>query len=893
LQPAREPYFLITQDLGGQVPWPAFLVPISVEATAPADLTAYMDPADPTDEAKLKNYVDGDGQARVLLGTDTPVDSHEIIAYTSIEWQRAAPNILFVKDFGPGFDNMVQHFFLQQTQGVVNTDPTAQSSTPGGGGTSDPGSPPDPGAPPASPPVDPGNPPETGDPTPPQGPGGSVPPGIREPRDPDPEPGTPEPTDPVTPGVPEPTDPTTPGEPGDPTTPTDPSVPMDPDDPGIPAEPDDPEPPSGEDPEPAPSASEDPTVDDEIEDHQETDDAGGSGDPLGDGEEDVPPPEGEPPSEEEPEPDSSGGGSSERAVDEPPLPDGEFPVNEEDWESEDAPIDLDAQPDIGWVPLGPKRASDLYRFRGVNEYRRLDTWSRNHNNTSPGERNARYLPCFRVFEGSSGGVVSNVGRNDRITITNGLLEEPTRIAAVIRWGDPTSTWTALDDFIETRIFAKEENADVLELDYRGEPRILKFPCGELPDEMPQDMEFARSSVSDSDVVTAFLDELNIFRHPLAPLAIVVDQEGVEEDATEIQLAPQGPSTTLEGVAGHDADCGLVSIDGELIVYRGTRTEGTNTLVLEDCERGLFGTTATFHARGAYGRFVPNIPVSYLDGSVTRAAATIPMVHTRRWPRDGCVRILRDDTAELVHYIGRTEQDLLLPEALVDDQRLEGRGLLRGRFGTDILDHDSRAIVIWQPFRYWDRYMLRRDGTEDEVSFPGVYDHPEASFVEFGKRVRSGYFHRLTWMEDLDGARRGDENVVGGTGGSGDGTGFLDLVVLVRFSSVVPWNSNKIIDLRGVSGAIEGYGTTDQGRPRDHLYVLDDPEAANRLALEAETCEFRFFFVYRPGAFVPRDANSGRGSLDDLIFENAWKQTPWLRGVTLEYTSRTSTLDHWR
>ena len=76
---------------------------------------------------------------------------------------------------------------------------------------------------------------------------------------------------------------------------------------------------------------------------------------------------------------------------------------------------------------------------------------------------------------------------------------------------------------------------------------------------------------------------------------------------------------------------------------------------------------------------------------------------------------------------------------------------------------------------------------------------------------------------------------------------------------------------------------------DQIYVFDDPEAANRLGLEAETAEFRVFFVYRSGAFVPQDALADQSSLEEVLFQNAWKRSPALLSITAEYTSRTSRL----
>ena len=50
-----------------------------------------------------------------------------------------------------------------------------------------------------------------------------------------------------------------------------------------------------------------------------------------------------------------------------------------------------------------------------------------------------------------------------------------------------------------------------------------------------------------------------------------------------------------------------------------------------------------------------------------------------------------------------------------------------------------------------------------------------------------------------------------------------------------------------------------------------------------------YFVYRPNAFIPQDLEGTGGGLSDLIYENAWKETPWLKEISVEYTSRTTTL----
>ena len=404
-----------------------------------------------------------------------------------------------------------------------------------------------------------------------------------------------------------------------------------------------------------------------------------------------------------------------------------------------------------------------------------------------------------------------------------------------------------------------------------------------------------------------LDEVHAFWDLVVPVTYLAPEDVESDDATttiysiqaedrDIRLLVRRPFQTLGETSGYDEDCGLLDLDGELIVWRGASVEtdqdGRSVIVLERCERGVLGTEARVHTEGAHGRMVPHWPVSYLDGRVNRDASSIPLIHARRWwPREGCVRLVGGESVELVHYSRRTEKDLILPEALDRDERIRGRGLLRGRFGTDIIDHDSEEIVLWQPFRYWDRYMPRR--TEEDQGFAGVHVHPEGSYLELGRRVRSGFWHRLTWQEgpydDLS-VDPGDRRSGSGSAGS---TGFLDVVVLGRFSPTVPWDADDIVDLRKEAN-LGSYGSgTASDRPVDRLYAFDDPEAANALGLESEVAEFRVFFVYRPGAYLPQDGARETGSFEDLVFENSWKRSPSLKSFTLEYTSRTSTLSRSR
>ncbi|MDJ0521092.1 MAG: hypothetical protein QNJ90_03355 [Planctomycetota bacterium] len=900
-QGEASPYFLITEIVQGNAEWPAYLVPISVMGTGqgtPGD--DYLDPSDEQHREILTRHGDeqwpAGQQARVFLGTDTPEDAYEIIKYDSIERNLASPDILFVRD--RSLSSITAGFFNQPRGipgGTANppddTDPPVPPDT-------DPPVPPDPNPDPGDfppPPGDGGDPDEPQDPTP----GGGVPPGLRDPQDP---PGT-DPGDPTDPGGGDPgTDPgTDPGEPGDGPTPSPgPGGDVDGGDEG--------EEPTGEDPLDDGSGEFEPPPEQDDGSEEEGGDAtpGGGVEPgarpggeEGDGSGDT---GGDPPPEEEPAPDDSGGGGDfgedgEEEGGDAKIPNVPAPGAREPTDPEEEPAD-DGEGDAG-EPLDPYQGDDdLYEyseaardmdFRGTYTGGQQADGGVDHlGGAGTSDENSKYLPCFRVWETHRLRPISRVGLYDVLTLTEGG-EDPVRQEMGVRWGDPTSEWVALDDWIETRVRAPEEGEVVRRNDQRGYARVLKFPSGELPDEMSEDIEWGQSSLAGSGLVTAFLDELFVWRQGLDTTIVINNTEGLLETDDEIRLANVLTDQDLMSLDGYDEDCGLVLVEGELIVYRGSRMEGEDTLILERCARGQLGTKPRFHPIGVEVRFLPDLPVSYLEAGMTSDAASISLARTRGWPREGLARVVREDTAELMHYTRLAEGEALMPKSLDADERTRDRGLFRGRFGTDATDHDTDEIVFFQPFRYWDRYTPRRG--EDEDSFGGIHDHPESSFLEIGTRARSGLWRGFTWSENLMG------RLSGGTIGSEDGStadsGFLDIVVVARFNPNVSWETNNVVDLRSEAGF--GQKPDLSRQLNSHLFVFDDIGDAtiggrmkgNRLDVEADTAEFRVYFMYKPNAFESVDAaRQGSGFTDDPILSNTWKQTPWLRSFSVNYFSRT-------
>ena len=870
-QGSAEHYFLITENVTGMAEFPCFLVPISVLAQGAVERGAdYLDPSDAQQEEILVRYYSGDASGRVALPVDSAGNEGEteIIRYDSIERERASPGILFVRDRSIG--GVTQHFFGN-----------AQTIA-GGSSNNDPGdtTPPLPTPPDEEPPVpvpdDGGDLPPADDGTPKDPtPGDGVPPGQREPTDPTP-------TDPGDPSVPGEGDGGT-SEPGGTTGPT-PSG-------GSGGTADGEEPAGGDS-----GGGNVPGSDQPLAGGEESGGSTGPGDSAGPGSrpaEDGGDTGGDVPPEEEPAPDGSGGGgeqlpSGDDASD-AKIPDVVRPGAREPTDGEGG--DGDGQGDTSptgqvWEPAGPETARNILQHRGVNS-------SRDWEHSGGGESSSYFLPCFRAWETFVAAPVARTGRNDVITISDGG-DEPTRIEVGLRWGDPTSDWVCLTDFVDKRFEAPKKGANTRRNDPRGYPRILRFPCGELPDDMGRDLEFGQSQVSGAGLVTAFLDELHVWRHSIDTTLVVNNTGGLNQEADEIIIANTGTTQNLTTLDGYDKDCGLVLIAGELIVYRGARLEGDTALILSRCARAQMGTRPMFHPVGDPVRFLPDIPVSYLDGGLTSDASTIPLVKTRGFPSEGLVRILHQDTAEMVHYTRKSETELVMPVSLDPDERTRDRGLLRGRFGTDATEHDSDAIVIWQPFRYWDRYTPRR-GADDET-FDGVHDHPETAYLEIGMEARSALFRGFSWSENVMGRLSGSSGTMKDEG-AGSSSGFMDLYVMARFNKNVPWDTTNVVDLRG--GDTMGRAPNLTAMQNTHLFLYDDVGAAdigagrhgNGLNIEADSAEFRIYYVYKPNAFLPLDTarQGAQAGAQDAILSNYWKQTPWLRAFHVNYFSRTHSL----
>jgi hypothetical protein len=180
--------------------------------------------------------------------------------------------------------------------------------------------------------------------------------------------------------------------------------------------------------------------------------------------------------------------------------------------------------------------------------------------------------------------------------------------------------------------------------------------------------------------------------------------------------------------------------------------------------------------------------------------------------------------ELLHYTWSTGRQLMEMPVWFDpaDRNANGRGLLRGRYGTTPVSASSGEPVIWFPFRYWDRQHERADD-------------PELAHFQVSWSLAPVFFKSFYWQEQQVDA-------------------LVDTHCLVR---------------------LDGRGSfADDPETNDGLFLFTDgdpDQRPNPLRWQASRLEARFMTVYKPGAFDPT-----------AFLSNSWKKAPRVRAVVVEY-----------
>ena len=153
------------------------------------------------------------------------------------------------------------------------------------------------------------------------------------------------------------------------------------------------------------------------------------------------------------------------------------------------------------------------------------------------------------------------------------------------------------------------------------------------------------------------------------------------------------------------------------------------------------------------------------------------------------------------------------------------GIFRGMFGTTKQTHQQNTLCYAIPFRYW------------HLEKPNAFDN-QMAFFQAATAARGANWKKIYWNETHE--------------PSDDG--LVNIRVLVRFDNKPAWDWMPT----NMAGGI---------------FAFDDPQGSNQLDITAEQAEIMVFFQYLPGAF----------------FSNAWKRSPLLEDIYVDYEKPTLTL----
>ena len=304
----------------------------------------------------------------------------------------------------------------------------------------------------------------------------------------------------------------------------------------------------------------------------------------------------------------------------------------------------------------------------------------------------------------------------------------------------------------------------------GGTRVIKFPSGELPTTL-KPCQWGQSIIAGTPSGTFWIDELRVFQKRFR-LHMLLNQ-AVQPGDTEIEL-----NTSL----GISYDGGLLKVGDEYIGYSDVSKKEAQAL------RGFAGT-----GRGAYAAGTPIysvffLPVTSLSRSIKGYSAKIPMKLHGDFPAEGYVRI--DD--EIIGYSRKESINLDMPI------NRDGRGLLRGAFGSAPEAHQAGTLVYYFPTRYWDRFL------------PG-YDGPESAYFEAAKYAPGAYWHNISWKESNPGKR------------------YLGIVVKARIDGEPSWDE------------------VPNNKPGG-IFQFSNGDKPNLLGVQGDTLEIRVYFRYHRNSF---------------------------------------------
>ena len=218
-------------------------------------------------------------------------------------------------------------------------------------------------------------------------------------------------------------------------------------------------------------------------------------------------------------------------------------------------------------------------------------------------------------------------------------------------------------------------------------------------------------------------------------------------------------------------------------------------------------------------FLDHVPAAILAGGLSESSPELVVQDMGNLPRHGGTLLVAG--TELLHYCWSTGRQLLEMPVWFDpeNESTRGRGLFRGRYGTNPVPAGAGEPVIWFPFRYWDRHHERADD-------------PEMASFQVSWNLAPVYFDKLWWEDD---------------------------------------DPDPLVDVHCVLRIDGGSSFADDPDEEPSLFLFEKGDPPNLIQRQGSRLEARFYTVYRPGAFDPQ-----------LFRAHSWKRAPTVRSMILDY-----------
>jgi hypothetical protein len=302
-------------------------------------------------------------------------------------------------------------------------------------------------------------------------------------------------------------------------------------------------------------------------------------------------------------------------------------------------------------------------------------------------------------------------------------------------------------------------------------RLLKFPSGELPIHL-KEQRWGRS-LSSPDTTPFLLDELQWMQRGSRSSYFLCKA-----------MVPSSTTMELNSTQGLPVDGGLVKIEDEYIGYSQLSLEEPTKV-----QRGFQESVISSHAVGTPVYPVFFLPVTVLAAALPPHAHDLSLSSCSDFPTEGYLKCGK----EIIGYTGASKNGLAMPTDV------DGRGILRGAFGTEATSQPVDALAYSFPVRYADRFASRYEGTE-------------LAYFEAARYAPGSLWQRVNWTADIPSLR------------------YLGIQVRVRVDGKPSWDESP-------TNAADG------------IFEFNDPEGLNRLDISGDTLEVRVYFTYKKDAWL--------------------------------------------